>query len=291
MNTESLEYFIKVYEKKSVKAAARDLFITPQGLGKIIKQLEKDLKTELFYRGAKGVEATEYGELAYARAKHICYLINDLKKEVNVMSESKCVINVTATNSISLVVPINLLFSFSKEQSNIQMKLREVPDEYSLEKIFDDEEVDIGLFMLNEKNDNFDYENIISGESVIVVSKNHPLSEKEEISIMDLEHEKLALKATELGEEHSFTSKCLEYGFTANIEYEISNIITAHKLCKSDDIILVSVDFIEDEIKDDELKIIRLKERIEQNIYLVSKKNSIKAREILQLKNYIKSVI
>ena len=29
MNTESLEYFIKVYEKKSFNAAAKDLFITP----------------------------------------------------------------------------------------------------------------------------------------------------------------------------------------------------------------------------------------------------------------------
>ena len=291
MNTESLEYFIKVYEKKSVKAAARDLFITPQGLGKMIKQLEKDLETELFYRGAKGVEATEYGELAYARAKHICYLIDDLKKEVNVMGDNKCIINVTATNSIALIMPINLLFSFSKEESNIEMKFREIPDEYSVEKVFEDEEVDIGIFMSNEKNDKFEYENIISGESVIVVSKNHPLSKKEEVSIKDLEYEKLVLKTTELGEEHVFTSKCLEYGFTANIEYEISNIITAHKLCKSDNIILISSDFIEDEIKDEELKIIRLKEKIEQNVYLVSKKNSIKAREIMKLKNYIKNII
>ena len=81
MNTESLEYFIKVYEKKSFNAAAKDLFITPQGLSKMVKQLEMDLETELFYRGSRGVEPTEYGELLYARAKHICYLIEDIKKE------------------------------------------------------------------------------------------------------------------------------------------------------------------------------------------------------------------
>lgn len=287
MNTEALEYFIKVYEKKSVTSAAKDLFITPQGLSKTIKQLEMDLETELFYRGSRGVEATEYGEVLYARAKHICYLVEDLKKEISVMSGSKGVLNAVVTYSASSSLPVNLLFGFPKEHTNIQMKLKEVPDEYPIEKLFEDEEVDIGLVMVNEKFDICDYELMLEGEVVIVVSNDHHLAKKDEISIMELENETLVLKAVESGEEHIFVSKCLEFGFTPEVKYEIGNIVTAHMLCKSDGLIAVSVDYIENSIKDDKLKVIRLKEKINQNIYLVTKKRPVQSKIVSLFKNYI----
>ena len=287
MNTEALEYFIKVYEKKSVTAAAKDLFITPQGLSKTIKQLEMDLETELFYRGSRGVEATEYGEVLYARAKHICYLVEDLKKEISVMSGSKGVLNVVVTYSASSALPVNLLFGFPKEHTNIQMKLKEVPDEYPIEKLFEDEEVDVGLVMVNEKFDICDYELMLEGEVVIVVSKDHHLAKNDEISIMELENEPLVLKSVESGEEHSFVSKCLELGFTPQVEYEIGNVVTAHMLCRSDGLASISVDYIENSIKDDKLKVIRLKEKINQNIYLVTKKRPVQSKIVSLFKNYI----
>ncbi len=40
MNTRTLRCFIEVYEKKSIAAAAKEVYISPQGLSKIIRQLE-----------------------------------------------------------------------------------------------------------------------------------------------------------------------------------------------------------------------------------------------------------
>ena len=287
MNTEALEYFIKVYEKKSVTSAAKDLFITPQGLSKTIKQLEMDLETELFYRGSRGVEATEYGEVLYARAKHICYLVEDLKKEISVMSGSKSDLNVVVTYSASSVLPIDLLFGFPKKNSNIKMKLKEVPDEYDVERLFEDEEVDVGLVMINDMCNICDYETVLEGEVVIVVSKDHYLSKKDEISIMELENEDLVLKSVKDGEEHKFVSKCLEYGFTPKVRYEIGNIITGHMLCKSDGLAFVSVNYIEQSINDNKLKVIKLKEKINQNIYLITKRRPVQSKIVSLFKNYI----
>lgn len=291
MNTESLEYFIKVYEKKSFNAAAKDLFITPQGLSKMVKQLEMDLETELFYRGSRGVEPTEYGELLYARAKHICYLIEDIKKEISVMSGSKGTLNLILTYSASSVLPINLLFDFPKEYPNIQMKVREVPDEYPIGEVFEEDEADVGLIMVNEKLNNCDHELILQGEVVAVVSKDHPLAQRDEISIVELENKPLILKAIETGGEHNFVSKCLEYGFTPKVEYELGNVITTHMLCMSDGIISISVDFIEEVLKDDRLKVIKLKEKIDQNIYLVTKKKAIQSKIVSLFKRYINEYI
>lgn len=291
MNTEALEYFIKVYEKKSVTAAAKDLFITPQGLSKTIKQLEMDLETELFYRRSRGVEATEFGELLYARAKHICYLIEDIKNEISVMSGSKRVLNVVVTYSSTPALSTNLLFNFPEEYSNIQMKLREVPDEYPIGRLFEEEEVDIGLIMVNEKADNCDYERIITGEVVLVVSKDHPLANRDEVSITELENETFVIKSVEAGGEHIFISKCLEFGFTPNVKYELGNVASAHLICKADNLVSVSVDYIESSFKDDEVKIIRLKEHISQNIYLVTRKRPVQSKVVSLFKSYIKENI
>ncbi len=290
MNTEALEYFIKVYENKSVSSAAKDLFITPQGLSKAIKQLEMDLQVELFYRGSRGMEATEYGELLYARAKHICYLMEDIKKEISIMNGEKSSLSVVVTYATTSSLPPDLLFGFSEIHPKIQMKLREFPDEYPVGKLFE-EEVDVGLIMGHEEIENCEYDLILQGEVVVLVSKKHPLAVKDEISIIELENEPLVLKSVEPGKEHSLVNKCLEYGFTPHVKHEVGNIITAHKLCELNGLVTVSVDFVEDALKDERLKIIRLKEKIPQNIYLITRKRFIQSKAVSLFRSYIKQYI
>lgn len=287
MNTEALEYFIKVYEKKSLTSAARDLFITPQGLSKTIKQLELDLQVELFYRGTRGMEATEYGELLYARAKHICYLLEDIKKEISIIDGKKSSLSVAVTYAVTSALSPDLLFGFSEVHTNIQMKLREFPDEYPIGNLFQ-EEVDVGLIMGHEGIENCDYQMILPGEVVLLIPKSHPLSDKDEISIMELEEEPLVLKSVELGKEHSLVEKCLECGFTPHVKYEIGNVSTAHKLCTMNGLIAVSVDFIEEAFKDEALKIVKLKEKIPQNIYLITRKGAIQSKAVALFRRYVK---
>ncbi|OPJ63997.1 LysR family transcriptional regulator [Clostridium oryzae] len=291
MNTEALEYFIKVYEKKSVTSAAKDLFITPQGLSKTIKQLEVDLKAELFYRGSRGMEATECGELLYARAKHICYLMDDIKKEISIMNGRNSSLNVVVTYSTTLAIPLDLLFGFSKIYSNIPMKIKEFPDEYDISKLFQEEEVDVGFVMGHEDIENCEYKLIKSGEVVIIVSKNHPLALKDEISITELESEPLVIKSVETGKEHSLVDKCMEYGFTLDVKYEIGNPITMHKLCEENGLVGVSVDFIEEALTDKNLKTIRLKEKIPQSIYLITRKRVIQSKSVSLFRSYVKEYI
>ncbi len=291
MNTEALEYFIKVYEKKSVTSAAKDLFITPQGLSKAIKQLEADLKAELFYRGPRGMEVTECGELLYARAKHICYLMEDIKKEISIMNGGRGSLSVAVTYGTTLALPVDLLFGFSKIYPNIPMKLKEFPDEYPISNLFQEEEFDVGFIMGHEEIENCEYQLIVPGEVVVLVSKKHPLAVKNEISIIELRNESLVLKSVEVGKEHSLVDKCLEYGFTPHVKYEIGNPITAHRLCEANELVAVSVNFVEDAIKDDNLKIIRLKEKIPENIYLITRKRVIQSKAVSLFRSYVKEYI
>lgn len=288
MNTEALESFIKVYEKKSVTAAARDMYITPQGISKTIKHLEIELETDLFYRGPRGMEATKAGELLYARAKHICYLMEDIKKEISIMGGKKGMLQVVVTYSTTALLPVDDLYRFSEYYPEIQLKIREFPDEYPTDMLFQDE-VDVGIVMQADETENSDYEYelIASGELVVVVSKNHPLAEKNEISVIDLENESLVIKAVGQEKEHGFLIKCLEYGYTPNVIHEYGSVISAHRLCKKNGFVIVSVDFVEEAFQDEDIKIIRLKEKIPQHCYLVLRKRGIQSKGVSLFQSYI----
>lgn len=287
MNTESLQYFIKVYEKKSISSAAKDLFITPQGLSKTIKQLEMELEAELFYRESHGMEATEYGELLYARAKHICYLLEDIKKEFSIVDAKKDILNVIVTYAATYAIPPDLLFCFSKLYPNIQMKLKEIPDEYPFDTVFK-KEADIGLVMGNQELEDCKYELIVPGELVVMVSKDNPLAATDEVSITQLKSEQFVLKSVESGKEHRFIEACEKFGFHPDVKQETGNMGTAHILCEKSGLVAISVDFIEESILNERLKMIRLKEKIPQNIYMVSKKDDAQSKAVTAFRNYVK---
>ena len=48
MDTKDLRSFRLVYEERSINQAARHLFISPQGLSRVIQKLEEELHNKLF---------------------------------------------------------------------------------------------------------------------------------------------------------------------------------------------------------------------------------------------------
>ena len=68
MKLENLKYFLAVVRTGSIHKAAEELFLTPQNLSKIIRNIEEDVGKELFIRTSKGMILSAEGErfLPYA---------------------------------------------------------------------------------------------------------------------------------------------------------------------------------------------------------------------------------
>ena len=62
MDMKNLKWFQEVCRCGSITKAAANLFITPQGLSKGIKNLENELEVTLLERTPNGVSLTPYGE-------------------------------------------------------------------------------------------------------------------------------------------------------------------------------------------------------------------------------------
>lgn len=79
MDTKDLRAFLRVYEEKSVNKAAKQLFITPQGLSRVIHNLETDLDTELFTRTPGGMLPTDSGVYLYENSRTLLQELDALE--------------------------------------------------------------------------------------------------------------------------------------------------------------------------------------------------------------------
>lgn len=71
MNKKHLQYFLLAYETKNIQRVAELLFISRQGASKIIRELERELGSNLFIRSAKGLEPTDFARTLFPHAKKL----------------------------------------------------------------------------------------------------------------------------------------------------------------------------------------------------------------------------
>ena len=68
MDIKDLEIFLAIAHEKSIAKASKRLYMTPQGISKVVKNLEQEMNCRLFMRSSFGMLLTESGErfLEYA---------------------------------------------------------------------------------------------------------------------------------------------------------------------------------------------------------------------------------
>ena len=82
MELRHLQYFVAVAEAKSFTKAARRLGIQQPPLSLQIRKLEKEMGTQLFYRGTRGVELSGTGRLLLEQARVILRQVEQTKTDV-----------------------------------------------------------------------------------------------------------------------------------------------------------------------------------------------------------------
>ena len=79
MDSHAIRCFQRVFEKKSIHQAAKDLCMTPQGVSRVISALEGEMQTALFIRSRKGMEATPEGRYFYEHTQELTRQLLDLQ--------------------------------------------------------------------------------------------------------------------------------------------------------------------------------------------------------------------
>ncbi|CBK74932.1 Transcriptional regulator [Butyrivibrio fibrisolvens 16/4] len=71
MDVKDIRSFMECYETRSINKAAKSLYISPQGLGKLLDRLEHELRIQLFDRTKQGLVPTEAGVFYTIKARSL----------------------------------------------------------------------------------------------------------------------------------------------------------------------------------------------------------------------------
>ncbi len=133
MDIKALECFIALIEEKYMKKAAERMFITQQGLSRIIINLEKELGCSLFERKRAGMIPTPEGERLYETAKRVTADIDEMRRDMGMLRPDRPVLKIICkSGTLPLYLPA--LVKFGGLHPEIDLRWEECFDEECLSK-------------------------------------------------------------------------------------------------------------------------------------------------------------
>ncbi|MCR3761417.1 LysR family transcriptional regulator [Clostridium felsineum] len=272
MNKRELNYFLKVYENKSIKRAAEALFISSQGLSKTIKNLEAELSVQLFKRTSHGVEPTIHAHNLNRRAKIIIEEFENIKNDMLLDKKvNTTVLRVLSTFNMLKYLTLDFIQDFYTQFPNIRLDIVEYPEE-PIEIMLKDEQVEIAFLSSPIDTNNFEAKFCTTHKNCLIINKNNPLSKKNHITFEDLRNIPIAVNGREFKTYKTSVNLWLKNGVTPNVLLETSEETLIHEVAKRNLGIGISLDFLAHGDKNDHIVIRPVPDKsCTKDVYIVKK--------------------
>lgn len=289
MDVKDLTFFLNVCKDKSIRKAAKTLYISPQGLSKSIKSLEDELQFQLFYRTTNGVILTEYGEIVRKHAEHILHDVRCMNTELTDLTYSNHgEISIACAYGVASALSPEYLLEYGKYNPDINLNIVEYPDLLVDQAILKENFI-IGFTAGSIDTNKFDSVLLQSHKLNLLVNVKNPLSKKNMISFEDLKNETFILLNKDFKTHHAIVEKCERTGFSPDIKFDISEISMAYKLCHLNYGVSFTVDYVNADIKFDDVIHLPLEDdTCNWDIYMIIKKDAYLSHSIKNFVNYVK---
>ncbi len=194
MNILHIKYAVEVAKLGSVSKATETLFTAQPNISRSIRELENDLGIEIFSRSAKGMVLTPEGEEFIGYAKGILKQIDQVetlykenspqKQRFSISVPRACYIS-EAFAQFSKTITENPAEIFYKETNSGRTITNVIDNDYKLGIIRYAEMHDHHFKeMLEEKG--LSYEMVAEFSYQVIMSRDNPLADREEITLEDL---------------------------------------------------------------------------------------------------------
>ena len=195
MNLRELRYFIEVVKNNGFGRATETLHVTQPAISRAIKQLEDELGGELLIRESRGVRLTDRGRILLRYAENILQQENNLHIEMNDISEEITgILKVGLPPIIGAVYFPEILFTFRKRCPKVELEIVEMPTP-QLEDALHSGAIEIAAAMLPMHAEGYKIQKFATDSLVMVAPRQHPLSQKSHVSIVELAREPFILFA------------------------------------------------------------------------------------------------
>ncbi|MDD3219136.1 MAG: LysR family transcriptional regulator [Lachnospiraceae bacterium] len=282
MDTKDLEYFRIVCEQKSITKAAHYLYMTQQGLSKIIKNIEKELNTTLLERNTTGITLTQTGEYLYSQIPEFLENYQTICNEIICIEQSQNhEIELLSSYGIIRLVTPECLVDFRKKYPQIRLVCHEYPDR-EVERRWSQGQGNAAFLVGNNLVGFPKAKEMEKFEIKLLVNKKHPLADRKGIRIQDLKGERMYLESSEFNIHELVIKKCQEAGFKPDIVFETSGFSLCHKMVQQNKGISVTVDFIFEDMTDSELVMIPFEEEpLYWITYMMTREGSVPNADVI----------
>jgi DNA-binding transcriptional LysR family regulator len=182
-----LRAFCNAAQTESVSEAAERLFLSQPTVSLQIQALEREFETMLFERRGPKIRLTPEGKTLYKLAQPLIQGIDGLHETfiAKCGSLESGELNIAAGESTILYVLPEAMRNFSNTYPKIRIKLQNVTGRDGMSMLRADQ-VDFAVGSMSEVADDIFYHPVVSYKTVLITPVDHPLANKESLTLQDI---------------------------------------------------------------------------------------------------------
>jgi len=288
MNTKDFYYFQMVYETQSINNAAKKLFISPQGLGKIIKNLEEEYDTTFFTRTQNGVLPTESAHVFYKWSKKITSEITWMEDEISQVKKKKQVIRIGCANGVLKVIPLEVILQFAQKNPDVIVEWNEYQNDTVIQKIISSE-IEYGLVVGTCGEKELVQKKIHQSNIVLLVYETHPFYDYQYVTLDMLQNEDIVIMNEQFNIYEDFMNACRIQGFHPKIKVKTMDGGTLYHLCAQKIGVAIAPDFADEQVNG--VHAIQFREPYHWNIYGTCRKSRVEDTLLKKFESCLKPII
>lgn len=282
MDTTYIRFFARVYEQRSINKAAKQLFITPQGLSKIIQHLEEELGVNLFERSSNGMIPTESGTYFYENCRSILYKLDEIEIGIRQIRDRDKKLIIGFSCGVLNVFPFKKLDEYKKIYNNITIQWEEDSNQEIINKVLKGN-IDIGFAIGQITNHDLWSKELFSKKMNAIIYEGHPFFKRDCLSINDLREEALITLNEKYYSYHSLIQRCQDFGFYPSIIIKTMESQIIYHFCKQKVGLGIDVNIHQNEFSMDTLHLIELYDSIPWTISIIIRNDRKKERTIYEM--------
>ena len=227
MEIRQLRYFVRMAQTLNFSEAARSLYVSQSTLSQQIKSLEDELGTVLFQRDSHSVSITEGGEMLLPLAIQTLQDSEACKAQMNDLKELLTgELNIGVTYSFSHILT-ETVKNFVREYPGVKLNIfyRNMAE---LMEVLRHREVDLVLaFKPDQPYEEIESSCLFGDKLSVIMRRDHPLADRESISLEELKRHRLAIPAKGLQARNALEKYiCIERsGLNVSLEINEANIL------------------------------------------------------------------
>jgi len=259
-----LKVFYVVAKRLNFTKAAEELYISQPAVSKHIHEIETYYEIKLFDRKGTKIKLTQAGAVLFRHVEKMMDIYRDIDIDIATLSQdTKGVLRIGASTTVAQYFLPKYIASFKEKFPDVEISMLSANTEI-IENFLDLNKIDFGVVEGQSKRSHLKYKMLAKDELVLCTRTKNQLAKKATIKIEDLKSLSFVFREAGSGSLEVVAAALKDKGvhlsdLKKEIEFQSTESMKSY-LLNSDAFAFLSVHAIFNELKDNQLKIIDVKE-------------------------------